>query len=223
MVATGVVTTVAGSPGANGSADGVGSIARFYNPYGLTYDGAGNLFIADWGNQTIRKLVVSTGAVTTAAGSTGVHGSTDGVGTAANFYHPEGLATDGAGDLFVTDTDNQTVREISISTGAVTTLAGSPGVRGSTDGLGPAATFNNPQGLAFEEGLLFVADTGGGTIRGIATATGAVGTIVGVADVRRVAPGAMPGGLSGPAGLIFGAGQGLLISDAAENAILLLH
>lgn len=136
---------------------------------------------------------------------------------------PKELTTDGAGNLFVTDTYNQTVRKIEISTGAVTTLAGSPGVRGSADGLGPMASFNDPQGLAYQEGLLFVADTGNGTIRGLDAATGASSTLVGVANVRRVLPGAAPAGLSGPAGLIFGAGQGLLIADAAENAILLLH
>ena len=110
VISTGAVTTIAGTAGTLGHADGTGTAATFYLPRGITTDGT-NLYIADTGNNTIRKLVVSTGVVTTIAGKVGVQGSTDGTGTAATFYTPAGMTTDGA-SLFVGDTGNDTIRQI---------------------------------------------------------------------------------------------------------------
>src|ERR1039457_6834270 len=111
------VTTVAGpSP----SLDGAGSEARFMNPQGITTDGT-SLFVADTSNNTIRKVVISTGVVTTLAGRAGSWGAADGTGTAALFWGPQGIATDGM-NLFVADSLNNTIRKVEISTGVVTTL-----------------------------------------------------------------------------------------------------
>jgi len=173
----GVVTTLAGSAGMWGSADGAGSVARFNMPVGVAVDSAGNVFVADTGNQTIRKVTPS-GVVTTLAGSAGGSGSTDGTGITARFYSPKGVAADSAGNVYVADTGNQTIRKVT-SAGVVTTLAGSAGVAGSADGTGSAARFCNPYGVAVDStGNVFVGDTGNCTIRKV-TAGGVVTTLAG--------------------------------------------
>ena len=167
VISTGVVTTIAGSAGVYGSTDGTGTAALFNSPHGITTDGT-NLFVADMGNSTIRKIVISTGVVTTIAGSAGAYGSTDGTGSAARFSSgsPCGITTDGT-NLFVTDMDNHTIRKIVISTAAVTTIAGSAGVYGSTDATGTSAKFNYPGSITTDGTNLFVADTYNHTIRKI--------------------------------------------------------
>src|SRR6185369_10850209 len=104
-----------------GSTNGRGE-ARFNQPWGIATDGT-NLYVSDSGNNKIRKVVIRTGAVTTLAGS-GSADSTDGVGTKASFNLPGGLATDGT-NLFVADFNDNLIRKIVISTGQVTTVAGS--------------------------------------------------------------------------------------------------
>jgi hypothetical protein len=158
------VTTIAGSAGASGSADGTGTAARFYHPFGITTDGT-NLYVTDHSNSTIRKIVISTGVVTTIAGSAGAIGSADGTGTAATFNYPIGITTDGT-TLYVTDSGNNRIRKIGISTGAVTTLAGGI-ANGSADGTGAAAIFNYPTGITRDGTNLYVTDTDNNTIRKI--------------------------------------------------------
>ena len=177
-IATGTVTTLAGA-GPGGSTDGTGEAARFFFPSGITTDGT-NLYVADSGNHTIRKLTISTGAVTTLAGSPGTSGSSDGNGATARFFLPSGITTDGT-NLYVADTDNHLIRKVAIATGAVTTLAGSAGMAGSTDGTGVAAKFYQPNGITTDGTNLFVADSGNNTIRKVTIATGAVTTLAGSA------------------------------------------
>lgn len=181
VITTGEVTTVAGKAGLTGSDDGIGPAARFNGPYGITTDGA-NLYIADTGNQTIRKIVISTGQVTTLAGAAGLSGSSDGAGPAARFNTPEAITTDGT-NLYVADTWNQTIRKVVIAAGQVTTLAGSAELRGATDGTGAAARFNAPRGITTDGTVLYVADTDSYTIRKIVISTGEVTTLAGKADV----------------------------------------
>jgi sugar lactone lactonase YvrE len=115
------VTTVAGSSSAAGSADGIGTAALFAYPKGVAVDAAGNVYVADTNNATIRKIT-SGGSVTTIAGMAGAHDSVDGVGSAARLAYPQGITLDGAGNLYVTESFR--VRRISPS-GEVTTIAGS--------------------------------------------------------------------------------------------------
>jgi len=103
-----VVTTLAGT-GSSGSANGTGTSASFYSPSKITTDGT-NLYVADWLNHLIRKIVISTGAVTTLAG-TGSSGSANGTGTSASFYYPRGITTDGT-NLYVADNGNHLIRKI---------------------------------------------------------------------------------------------------------------
>lgn len=161
VIASGAVSTLAGSAGVCGSADGAGAAASFSNPLGITTDGT-NLFVADYGNQTIRKVVIATGAVTTLAGSAGIYGSADGIGSAARFRYPRGITTDGS-NLYLTDFAS--VRKIEIATGLVITVAGAGDGSsteygfGSVDGTATTARFYAPSGITTDGTSLFVVDT----------------------------------------------------------------
>ncbi len=137
-------TTLAGRATA-GSEDGVLADARFNQPHGLARDASGNLYVADTGNNTIRKIS-ATGTVSLFAGATGQSGSADGTGSAARFNAPQGLAVDTTGNVYVADTGNHTIRKITPA-GVVTTLAGQVGKPGKTDGAATAAQFDSPANL----------------------------------------------------------------------------
>jgi sugar lactone lactonase YvrE len=166
---TNAVTVLAGTPGSFGSDNGTGQSARFHYPMGICYDPVGgNLYVADTFNHTIRK-VTTAGVVTTLAGSPDSWGSADGT-TAARFNYPRGICctSDGA-VLYVCDTNNHTIRLVSIGTGNVATIAGTAGAYGSTDANGTAARFCYPQGIcqnSFDLDL-YVADASNNTIRRI--------------------------------------------------------
>src|ERR1041385_7592669 len=108
--AAGVVTTLAGIAGVKGSSDGTNQSALFNEPRGLALDGLGTVYVADSGNHTIRKITPS-GVTTTFAGYPGLSGSGNGLGTNAQFFHPEGVAVDVSGNVFVADTWNHTIRK----------------------------------------------------------------------------------------------------------------
>jgi DNA-binding beta-propeller fold protein YncE len=173
----GVVTTLAGTAGVIGGADGTGAAASFYQPEGIAIDAStGLIYVADTGNQTIR-VITPAGAVTTLAGGLGLMGSTDSTtGTAARFYAPEGLAFNATTHLlYVADAGNHTVRQVTTA-GAVTTLAGTAGVTGVGDGTGAAASFTAPGSMGLDaNGNIYVSD-GAAAIRKI-TAAGVVTTL----------------------------------------------
>src|SRR5213593_3736548 len=141
-------TNLAGLPGGLGSVDGTAGAARFNYPSGVAVDSAGNVYVADSGNSTIRKITPD-GTVTTLAGSAGQSGSADGTGSAARFNNPRGVAVDSVGNVYVADTSNATIRKVTPA-GAVTTLAGLAGSGGSADGTGSAARFLDPSGVAVD-------------------------------------------------------------------------
>ncbi len=226
VVATGVVTTLAGVPqnpviGCTGSADGTGAAAGFCFPQGITTDGT-NLYVADTGNDTIRKIVIATGAVTTLAGHATVPGFADGTGAAATFNQPQGLATDGV-NVYVADTFNETIRKIVIATGAVTTLAGQATVPGFADGTGAAATFFAPSGITTDDTNLYVGDYGNDIIRKISIATGAVTTLAGQATVPGFTDGTGAAAtFSYPYGVAID-GTDLYVADSHNDTIRKIH
>lgn len=174
----GVVTTYAGSAGVSGSLDGSVGTARFSYPRGLVVDSGGNIIVADWGNNTIR-MISPGGMVSTLAGSPGMAGAIDGTGSTARFSAPSGVAADSFGNIYVADSDFHIVRKVT-SSGTVTTLAGSPGTSGTTDGFGGAARFRYPTGIAMSPGgFLLVADYNNHTVRKV-TFTGQVTTVGGL-------------------------------------------
>jgi sugar lactone lactonase YvrE len=180
ITSAGVVTTLAGTPGATGSADGTGGAASFDLPCGLAVDASGNVYVADAANQTIRKITPA-GVVTTLAGTPGVTGSADGTGGAASFDDPFFVAVDASGSVYVADNANCTIRKVTAS-GAVTTLAGSPGAKGLVDGTGGTARFNYPIGIAVDAaGNVYVSEQANQTIRRISSA-GVVTTLAGVSN-----------------------------------------
>jgi sugar lactone lactonase YvrE len=170
-----LVSTLAGKAGQTGFVDGTGNAALFDIPSALAVDTAGNIYVADTGNHAIRKIT-PIGTVTTLAGGTA--GGLDGVGTAAKFLTPNGIAVDSAGNVYVADTANSAIREITPA-GVVTTLAGSFSNPGSADGTGSLARFNSPFGVAVDSaGNVYVADRLNTKIRKI-TPAGVTTTLAG--------------------------------------------
>lgn len=214
----GAVSTLAGLTGVSGSADGTGNAARFYNPYGIASDSAGNLYIADTFNHTIRRITPA-GLVTTLAGSAGNPGSADGPGGSALFAGPQGIAVDSAGNVYVADSLNQTMRQITPS-GIVSTLAGLAGSSGSADGTGSAARFLAPQSIAIDgSNNLYIADSGNNTIRKM-TLGGVVTTFAGQAGVNGSADG--PGSTAlfiYPQGLTVDSSGNVFVADSGNDLI----
>lgn len=216
-IATGEVTTIAGTAGNWGSADGTGSEASFCSPLGITTDGK-NLYVVDSRNKTIRKIVIATGVVTTIAGSANEQAYVDGIGSAARFDNPTGITTDGT-NLYVTEYSKNTIRKIIISTGEVSTIAGTVDVTGSTDGTGATASFNAPQRITTDGINLYLTESGNSTIRKIVISTAEVKTIAGSANVRGSADGiGVAASFFIPDGITTD-GTNLYISDSGNNTI----
>jgi hypothetical protein len=213
VISTGVVSTLAGS-GAYGSADGASTAASFSTPYGITTDGT-NVYAADTLNHKIRQIVIATGVVTTLAGS-GVAGAVDASGTAASFNLPAGITTDGT-NLYVTEKGNYKVRKIVISTGAVTTLAGS-GVLGAADGTGTAASFSYPMGISSDGTNLYISDLNNHNVRKIVIATGIVTTVAGSGSAGAVDATGTAASFYFPSG-ITNDGSSLYVADTGNNKI----
>lgn len=214
----GEVTTLAGSPSRFGAVDGSGGAARFSSPRGMAVDPAGNVWLADWGNGTIRRIT-SAGVVTTFAGSPGARASQDGTGGAARFLAPSAVALGGDGNLYVVDSDDHLLRRITPA-GVVTTLAGSPGQSGTQDGTGASARFNRPQAVAVgADGTIYVADTGNHTLRKV-TPAGAVTTLAGSPGVSGYTDGTGTAAkFYQPTGLAVDAAGTLLVADSGNQVI----
>src|SRR5688572_25406723 len=170
-------TVFAGMTPPTGNRDGNGAEARFHHPVAVAVDSAGNTYVADRENATIRKISPG-GAVTTFAGLAGATGTAEGTGAAARFREPSGVAVDAAGNVFVTDTLAHTVRKITPA-GTVTTFAGLSDTPGTSDGVAGAARFFRPRGIAIDaDGALYISDSGNRIIRKI-TAAAVVSTLAG--------------------------------------------
>jgi hypothetical protein len=166
----GVVTTIAGQPGVAGLLDNTSQPTFFNHPEGIVSDGTGNLYIADSGNNVIRRLQILSGAVTTIAGNVSASPPKfgDGTGTNAYFSNPLGICYDGAGNLYVADSGNSAIRKIVISTAQVTTVAGAP----------TSSTFYWPQGVVFVNPNLYVVDSGYDAVFQVTTTLPVVSTVL---------------------------------------------
>ena len=212
------VTTLAGAADSKGSVDAAGTEARLAYPMGIVVAADGTLYVVDDENHTIRKITPA-GAVTTLAGAAGSPGNADGMGAAARFHHPVGLAMDAGGALYVTDADSHTIRKITPA-GAVTTLAGEAGRKGSADGSAMAARFDLPHGVAVDaRGNVYVADTENHTIRKI-TPAGAVTTLAGTARHKGSADGlGAAARFNHPVGLAVDSEGNVYAADNGNHAI----
>jgi sugar lactone lactonase YvrE len=200
-VQSGAVTTIAGAPVASLGVDGVGAAARFDQPWSLALDGNGHLYVGDIGDQTIRKIDLQSGAVTTLAGAHGVAGNVDDSGAAARFKGPYGLAWDGKGSLFVADAGNGALRKVDVTSGAVTTFS---------------SVFSGPQALAYDGAdTLYIADSGTAlTLDKLTISTGALAVVAGEHGVGGYRDGVGPGAhLLSPSGLLLDGAGNLWLLD----------
>lgn len=175
------VTVFAGSNTA-GFVDTSQGPVQFNGPTALAVDSSNNIYVADSGNHAIR-MITPAGVVTTIAG-TGSKGTADGAASSAKFNNPQGITIDGSGNIFVADTDNHTIREITSTKNGynVSTLYGMSGTAGNADGAGSTALFNAPKGLVLDAtGNLYICDSLNGLIREVVNGSNNVSTLPGVA------------------------------------------
>ena len=215
----GSTTTLAGLFGESGPEDGIGSAARFDSPLGVAVATNGVIYVADCGNHTIRSIAPD-GSVTTIAGAAGVWGTNDGIGSSARFNGPVGLALDSNGNLFVSDSNNHTIRKITPAH-EVTTFAGTPLETGFIDGASRGAKLFQPAELAFDpnHAALYVADSMNHAIRKISS-DGKVSTLTGFSKT----PGADDGDngharLYNPYGLALLPNGELAVADSYNQTI----
>ncbi|MCB2377725.1 hypothetical protein LGH70_09045 [Hymenobacter sp. BT635] len=217
----GVVTTLAGMAGQPGRQDGLRELARFHHPVGLALDAAGNLYVADTQNHTIRK-VTPAGLVITMAGRPGEKGTTDGEASKARFNFPQGITAAPDGTVYIADTESHTIRQLT-TTGVIRTVAGMPGRKGAADGTGANARFFHPSGLATNaSGTLYIVDNGNHTIRKIES-DGMVRTIAGAAGKSGSADGqGTAARFDWPNGIAVNARGWLYVADNVNSTIRLL-
>ncbi|MFI5192908.1 MAG: NHL repeat-containing protein [Chitinophagales bacterium] len=211
----GVVSTVAGN-GYAGYADGQGTSAQFASPTSIAVDASDNLYVADLANERIRKITAG-GMVTTLAGSDG-YGLTDGKGSAAQFHFPNGIAVDAAGNLYVSDSQNNAIRKITPD-GTVSTLAGN-GQQGYVDGPGSSAEFDNPGAVTVDaSGNVYVAGPDDDHIRKI-TPAGVVSTTTGNGGSGLVNGSLSDARFNSPTGLaVDAAGKNIYVAEYGNNDI----
>jgi sugar lactone lactonase YvrE len=224
-VLTVVVNATTGTtrPRANYSGDGgAATAATLRAPSAIAVDAAGNLYIADTGNNRIRKVTVSTGIITTIAGNGTAASTGDGAAaTAASVNGPKGVDLDAAGNVYIADTGGSRIRKVTVSTGVITTIAGSSTAGYAGDGGSPtAAQLNAPHGVAISDsGEVFIADTMNHRVRKIDT--GLIITVAGngTADFGGDNGAATLAKLSRPVGLAFDVSGNLYLADSDNAAI----
>ena len=219
---TGTITTIAGTGELGFSGDGGPAVeAELYDPAGVAVDSAGNLYIADSGNQRIRKVDL-TGTITTIAG-TGEFGFSGDGGPAveAELHSPRGVAVDSAGNLYIADSRNRRIRKVD-STGTITTIAGTGEFGFSGDG-GPAveAELRSPRGVAVDSaGNVYIADSGNRRIRKV-DSTGTITTIAGTGEFGFSGDGgpAVEAELRSPYGVAVDSAGNVYIADVIDQRI----
>jgi DNA-binding beta-propeller fold protein YncE len=204
----GVVTTYAGAAGILGFTGGTTSTARFYSPQGIAFDQAGNLYVADQGNNAIYKIT-TTGTVTILAGN-GLPGYAEGTGSAARFYAPQGIAADAQGNVYVADRNNNRIRKVT-QAGVVTTFAGTGTVGAYVGDASTVAQFNRPVAVAVDAtgNNVYVADQGNYAIRKVTA--GNVSTLIGNSFFK--------GLLNIPAGIAVDVANNLYVTDQSGRIL----
>jgi sugar lactone lactonase YvrE len=219
------ITTVAGTGwGGFGGDGGPATASWLYYPKGIAIDSSGNIFIADSGNNRIRKVSSSTGAISTVAGTGGaVYNGDNRLATTATLFSPSDVAVDGAGNLYIADTQNHRVRNVNATTGMITTVAGLSTSGYSGDG-GPAtaAMLDYPYGVALDGvGNLYIAEFSNHRVRRVSAATGVITTVAGTGVDSFSGDGglATAAGLSHPAGVALDPDGNLYITDSGNYRV----
>jgi hypothetical protein len=222
-----VSSTIAGLASNPGSTDGTNREARFDYPSGVTVDTNGNIYVADQGNSTVRKisLIGTNWVVSTIAGLAGKTGSANGTNSAARFYYPASVAVDLSGNVYVADQNNSVIRKVTLvgTNWAVTTIAGTAGANGITDGTNAASRFYWPSGVAVDtNGNIYVADTFNDTVRKITVAgtNYLVSTLCGQAQVNGSVDGTNTAAqFDGPSGIAVDNSGNVYVADANSSVI----
>ena len=212
----GMVSTYAGSD-STGLINGPAANSALFGPTGVAVDGSGNVYIADAGNNIIR-MVNTSDVVSTYAGSTN-EAATNGPLLSASFNNPTGLAIDGSGNIFVADMLDGMIREISPSTGTVTTLAGSGDTTASVNGTGTAASFYFPNSLAVDASdNIYVTEYATNLIRKV-DPTGVVTTFAGNGAAGQADSTGTSASFNGPSGIAVDKSGNLYVADTYNNVI----
>jgi trimeric autotransporter adhesin len=219
VTTAGVVSVLAGS-GIAAETDGTGAAAAFNGPDGIAYDGSGNLYVADAGGNKIRKIVISSGVVTTIAGTGAPTPVTNSTPLTSTFNGPAGLDIDASGNIYIADQGNQLIRMI--SGGTVTTLAGTAGTAGSTNGTGTAASFSSPNDLVADNlGNVFVIDYLNNQVRQIVISTQVVTTFAGSGAAGSVDGTGTAATFNRPGSICLDASGNLIIGDLSNKIRLI--
>lgn len=224
-VSTGVIDTVAGtgSPGSSGDG-GAATSAKLKQPESVAVDAAGNIYIADTSNHTIRKVDASTGNIDTIAGTGQPGGTGDGgAATSAKMWFPVGVAVDAAGNVYIADSNNHKIRKVDASTGIISAVAGtgSPGSSGD-GGAATAAKIKRSEGVTVDDaGNLYIADTGNHKIRKVDASTGIISTLAGTGSSGDTGDGGLAtwARLDSPRSAIVNAAGILHIADGGNHKI----
>lgn len=216
MISTGNVTTIAGSD-STGAVDGIGANAYFFGPTGIACDAGGNLFVTDAGNNLIRKVIPSTGQVSTVAGNANP-GAGNGALLSASFNNPCGIAIS-SGNLYVADLLNNMIREVNLSSQQVTTIAGNSDTTADRNGPDSTALFYYPTSVVADaSGNIYVAEYVTNVIRKIST-NGTVSTFAGNGQAGLVDSTGTFAEFNGPSGLAIDKTGNIYVADTYNNAI----
>lgn len=222
---TGFISTIAGTGTAGYSGDGGLAInAKLNVPRGVFTDKSGNVYIAEEGNHTIRKVTFSTGIITTIVGTNSAGYSGDGgIATNAKLNTPEGVATDDSGNVYIADRYNNRIRKVSGSSGIISTIAGTGTAGFSGDGsLAINANLNIPFGVELDIfGNIYIADRGNERIRKINVSTGVITSVAGNGTAGYSGDGspAINAMLNGPIGICLDTSGNIYIGDTNNNRI----
>lgn len=223
----GNISTIAGGDtGGYGGDNGLATSATLDLPSGVTEDGAGNLYIADTGNNVIRKITAATGIISTVAGNgTAGFGGDTSLATSGQLYKPQGVAVDPNGNFYIADTDNQRIRRVDAATGIITTVAGNGTAGYIADGYAATASqseLNYPESIAFDASSnLYIADSLNNRIREVSATTGKLSTIAGTGGTGDTGDGgsAIAAELDAPSGVAVDPAGNMYIADTQNNAI----
>ena len=210
------LSIVAGTTFQQGSNDGIGASARFNSPDGMAIVGQ-DLYLCDTSNSDVRKINIPSKTVTTIAGTANISGTEDGHGTAAHFNLPTQITTDGQA-LYIADSDNNTIRRVTLADMNVKTIAGQAGTAGKTDGPASKSQFSSPRGIAVDKKAIYVADTGNDVIRKIDLSSMETSTLAGTGEEGDKDGPALQAQFNNP-GAICTDGTELYVLDADNHSV----
>jgi len=222
---TGIITTIAGNGGYGYGGDGGAATSAYLGlPSGVAVDTCGNIYIADTGNNRVRKVAESTGTISTAAGNgTAGYSGDGGTATSAELNYPNGIAVDSSCNFYIADTSNERIRKVTISTGVITTVAGNGTVGYSGDGgAATSAELGYPMGVAIDSyGNIYIGDSNNNRIRKVAVSSGTISTVAGNGVQGYTGDGgaATSAEMNGPEGVAVDSSANVYIADEGNSRI----